>query len=203
MEPEQLQQLIAMLRAQQGGGMQSQPGYAGGMINPMEAMQAESMTRPPMGVPPGRFGPGQSAQAPMPVDQIPGMPPAQPEQPSSPMDELRRKFMSGGAMDLRNLGMAMGPAAQAAGGMGRAMQAGQQMGMPAKAQGMPPVERMFDMAQQAPRMGPGASQAGRGLPMALGATAGAGYGGYKAITTVDEMLAERERRMQELMKQMR
>jgi len=180
----------------------------------MMLLQQQQQQQPQMGVPPGRFGPGQPAQAGMPVDQIPGMTP----QPGVPgpmgtngnpqergiMDMLRQKFMSGGAGDLRNIAMALGPAAQAAGGMGGALRMGQQMGMPAKAAGMPPVDRMFDMAQQAPKMaaGPGAAQAGRGLPLALGTTAATGYGGYKAVDAIMEMQKERERQMQLLMQQM-
>lgn len=170
----------------------------------LQQMQQQQQ-QPQMGVPPGRFGPGQPTQGGMPVDQIPGMMPQPQAQPDTLMDILRRKMMSGGAMDMRNIAQALGPAGQAAGGMGQAAMMGQRMGMPAKAAGMPPVDQMFDMAQKAPQMmgGPGAAQAGRGLPAALGATAGAGYGGYKAVDAITEMLAQREKQMQELMRQMR
>ena len=205
MDPMELQKLMALLQAHQAqqGGM----GMGGGMGAggpPMGGQMPPQMQQ--MGVPPGRFGPGMPAQAQpqgMPVDQIPGMMPQPQAQPDTQMDQLRRMFMSGGAGDLRNLAMALGPAGQAAGGMGGAMRAGQQMGMPAKAQGMPPVEQMFDMAKQAPRMGgPGAAQAGRGLPMAIGTAGATGYGGYKAIDSIMEAQKERERQMQLLMQQM-
>lgn len=143
MDPMELQKLMALLQAHQA---QSGPmGMAGGGAGaPMGGMPPQA---PTMGVPPGRFGPGMPTQGGMPVDQIPGMMPQPPAQPDDIQDKMRRLMMSGGAGDLRNVAMALGPAAQAAGGMGRAMQAGQQMGVPAKAQGMSdPAERMFSGA---------------------------------------------------------
>jgi len=202
MDPMQLEKLMALLQAHQAqqGGM----GMGGGMGAGGPPMGGGTPPMQQMGVPPGRFGPGQPTGQGMPVDQIPGMIPQPQAQPDTQMDQLRRMFMSGGAGDMRNIAMALGPAGQAAGGMGGAMRAGQQMGMPAKAQGMPPVEQMFDMAKRAPSMGgPGAAQAGRSLPAVLGMTGGVGYGGYKAVDAIMEMQKERERQMQELMKNMR
>jgi hypothetical protein len=89
------------------------------------------------------------------ADQIPGAIPQPAPQEDTMMDMLRRKMMSGGAMDLRNLGMALGPAGQAAGGMGQMAQMANRAGMPGKA--MDPAEQMFNMARRAPSMGQGGS----------------------------------------------
>lgn len=89
------------------------------------------------------------------ADQIPGMMPQRQAQPDTTMDMLRRRFMSGGAGDLRNLGMALGMGGQAAGGMGQAAMMANRAGMPGK--GIEPVDQMFNMRGQAPLMGGGAA----------------------------------------------
>lgn len=71
------------------------------------------------------------------------------------LEWLKRHLMSGGGGDLRNLMMALGPAAQAAGGMGQAASIGSRMGMPARAPGgMDAAEQMFNTARPAPQMPP-------------------------------------------------
>lgn len=94
----------------------------------------------------------------------PAMPPQGGNQPDPALLELIRKhLMSGGGGDLRNLMMALGPAAQAAGGMGQAAAMGQRMGIPAKTPGgVDAAEQMFNMKQPAPMMGGGAAGMGVG-----------------------------------------
>lgn len=140
--------------------------------------------------------------APSLVDQIPGMlpQPRQPMQREDPvLEKLKRIFLSGGGGDLRNLAMALGPAGQAAGGMGQAAMMGQRAGMPARAPGgMDMAEQMFGRGpapvMRPPMGGPGMPQGGGIDPrLALGAglTGGAGAALGPDIMRVIEMLRAR------------
>jgi len=168
-------------------------------MDPIELQQLVSMlqARETMGVPPGRFGPGQSSQA-SPVDQIPGIMP-QVQQPDDMMDPLRRKFMSGGAMDLRNLVAALPTGTGAMSGLNamRGMGAGARPAAP-----MGAADQMFDMSRAAPMMAPQA-QAGRGLPAILGLLGGVGgVGGYGAYE-MSKAMDERQKRLEEILKNQR
>lgn len=96
-------------------------------------------------------------------------------------DWINRNLLSGGATDIRNLAAAAGPAVQAAGGLGRALNWGSRVGMPAKAPAaVDAADQMFDVARAAPVMRAQAGNIDPRLAYALGggglAAAGALYG---------------------------
>jgi hypothetical protein len=127
------------------------------------------------------------------VDQIPGNEPqgliGRPQYEETPAERgqnwLARTFMSGGAGDIRNIAAALGPAAQAAGGLGQIAAWAQRAGVPAKVPvALDAADQMFDVTQAAPSMtGVGAAQGGSAMTKLL-----AGLGGGSAVASFLAML---------------
>jgi hypothetical protein len=122
-------------------------------------------------------------------------------------DWINRNLLSGGVTDIRNLATAVGPAVQAAGGLGQVLSWGSRAGMPAKAQpAVDAADQMFDVAQQSPIMRAAMGQGGFIDPrvaamLAVGAGI-TGVGGY-AAWKVKEMMDARQAALEAAMKQAR
>jgi len=127
------------------------------------------------------------------VDQIPGNEPqgliGRPQYEETPSERgqnwLARTFMSGGGGDIRNVLTALGPAAQAAGGLGQALNWASRAGVPAKVPvALDAADQMFDVTRAAPSMtGVGAAQGGSAMAKLL-----AGLGGGSAVASFLAML---------------
>ena len=157
---DDLERLLMMhrLQQQQGGGMMQRP-PAG--MPPPQAQQPMQMIQPQI--------PGMPQQIDPDIPQ-PGMMQQQPQMPPQLMDLLKQKFMSGGATDIRNMGMGAG--------MGRMSMGGQvadpirQMLSQTGSRGLRELMEMLRMQQQQPGAGPLMNRGG-GTPMAR--TLGTGY----------------------------
>jgi hypothetical protein len=107
------------------------------------------------------------------------------------LDWISRNMLSGGAGDIRNIAAALGPAAQAAGGLGRVAMMAQRAGLPAKAPAaIEAADQMFDPSMVAPvmRAAQAAGQGGWIDPRIIAAGAAVGVPAAFAAPTIYDII---------------